>query len=84
MQCRYKVAPKATRSFSLQTCSSFIISSQLILSTVFLSEHDDLLLIAVVDLPELPCHFLQFSACATRDLIVASHSPPGVYIQMEV
>ena len=28
-----KVAPKTTRSFSLQTCSSFIICSQLILST---------------------------------------------------
>ena len=28
-----KVAPKTTQSFSLQTCSSFIISSQLISST---------------------------------------------------
>ena len=48
------------------------------------SEHDDLFLIAVVNLPEFPCHFLQFSACETSGLILANHSPPAVYIQMEV
>ena len=75
-----RLPQKTTRSFFLQTCSSFIISSQQILS-----EHDDLFLIAVINLPEFPCLFLQFSACETSGLIIlASHSPPAVYIQMEV
>ena len=74
-----RLPPKTTRSFSLQTCSSFIISSQLILSTTILSEHDDLFLIPVVNPPEFPCHFLQFSACETSGLILASHSPPAVH-----
>ena len=41
-------------------------------------------LIAVVNLPEFPCHFLQFSACETSGLILASYSPQAVYIQMDV
>ena len=49
-----------------------------------LSEPDDLFLIAVVNLPEFPCHFLQFSACEMSGLKLASHSPLAVYIQTEV
>ena len=41
-------------------------------------------LIAVVNLPEFPCHFLQFFACETSSLILTNHTPPAVYIQMEV